>query len=581
MKKAAVLLTLGGIAALIVAACGGADPTATPVPTSTPLPTATPAPTAPPAPSVTPAPTATPRPVPTPTRTPIPPTSTPVKEQIKRGGTIRFYLPADLQTLDPTKIFAYTIWFSLDPIWSNLIKYKSEFWEQNEIVGDLADSWEVNDSGDVYTFKINPDARFQNVAPVNGRRLTAADVKWTFDLFRDEEYGSAFASRMALVKDVEAPDDNTVRLTLIKPANNLLPELAHVTTKIHAKELLDSDLFGEREGVIGSGAFMFEKWDTGSIVRAVRNPTYWKQGDDDKALPYVDAYEVIIIGDAQSHIANIRSGNIAFAGITGLTAALAGPLEGVAGIQRFPVHPMFIYCICFQSKSDPATNKTLRKALLKAVDLSVIMENANKAPEAPLESFVHSTNPNSLPQARLKELTKPDLDEAKRLLVEAGFADGLKVDMLVNNNSPPQNLQAAIVKQQWEAIGVEAEIVTGPPSLTYPKWYAGDWTTGVMPMGLTQDPIDMLKTDWLGGARAFYGYENAEVSAIVDKAQAEFDPTKLKQLLAQAQEIMWADAPGLPLSPGLRFQVQWEWLKGFQSNWSWGNMSLEFAWIDK
>ena len=598
---------LAGIAALIVAACGGSDATATPAPTAaaptatrpaaTPTPpAAAPTATQPPAPTAataTPVPsgpaptataTATPRPVPTPTPTPIPPTPTPVKELPKRGGTVRKYSPTDPPTLEISKIEHFAIWFSIDEAFSNLVQYRSDSYNQVEFSGDLADRWEVNSGGDVYTFFLNPNARWQNLPPLNGRPVTAADVKWTFELLMNPDYGSQMRSRVNVIKEITAVDDKTVQLKLVEPTNNILYDLAWVSTKIEAKEMFDQKLAGKEEGgVIGSGPFTFNRWEKGSVIRMRRSTNYWRNGVDAQALPYLDGYETVTIVDPQTHVAAMRAGQLDYGGITGFVSNQVGPLRNVPGLELFESHPGFIATLGFQHQAPPLNNLKLRQALMKAFDPYPLMRNGTQAPDAPLESFVYSTAGDmAYGQDKLKKLLSRDIEGAKKLFAESGVASGTALELLVVFNRSPYPEGSAILKQQWEELGLKINIFTGPDSETTGRQMANKFQLMISPLNLQADPIAQLRTQWRTEAgRNWYKYSNPAVDKLMDQAKAEFDRVKLKQILDQTQDLMWADVAGVPISPGVGFQAQWNRLKGFKNNFAWGDQGLKYAWLDR
>ncbi len=601
-----VLGALAGIAALTVAACGGSEATATPAPTAaaptatrpaaTPTPpqaapTATqpPAATAPTAtavpsgPAPTPTAAATPRPVPTPTPTPIPPTPTPVKELPKRGGTVRKYSPTDPPTLEISKLEHFAIWFSIDEAFSNLVQYKSDAYTQVEFIGDLADRWEVNSGGDIYTFFLNPNARWQNLPPLNGRPVTAQDVKWTFETLLNPDYGSQMRSRVNVIKEITAVNDKTVQLKLVEPTNNLLYDLAWVSTKIEAKEMFDQKLAGKEEGgVIGSGAFTFSRWEKGSVIRMRKSTNYWRNGVDGQALPYLDGYDTVTIPDPQTHTAALRAGQLEYAGITGLVVSQVGPLRNVPGLDLTSAHPGFIAGIGFQHQVPPLDNPKVRQALLKGFDPYPLMRNGTQAPDAPLESFVYSTAGDlAYSQDKLKNNMTRDVEGAKKLLAEAGVKN-LTLEMLILFNRSPYPEEAAIIKQQWEEIGVKVNIVTGPDSETTGRQSNSKFQVELYTMNLQADPIAQLRTQWRSDAgRNWNKYSNPQADKLMDQAKAEFDRAKLKQILDQAQDIMWADVAGIMLSPGVGWQVQWTRLKGFKNNFVWGDQGLKYAWLDR
>ncbi len=579
-----------GVLALIVSACGGgADPTAVPtaVPTATPRPTAVPTATAmmmeKPDATATPAPAATRPPVPTATPTVVP-TATPAGPTVKRGGTISFSMPTDPATLEVTKVETYTVYFNMDEIWSNLVQYKSDFYTQVEFIGDLADRWEVNEAGDKYTFFLNPNARWQNLPPLNGRKLTSADVKWSFELYLDPDYASQMRSRVAAIDTIDTPDDTTVVLNLTEPANNVLFDLAWPTPKIQARELIDQGLIGSEEGLIGSGPFIFEEWQKGSVVKMTRSTNYWKDGSDGRGLPYVDALSVLVIADPQTVSAALRTAKLDFANIVGVsTRAQADPLSEIDGLSVIPGHPGSIRVLWFRHDYKPLDNKLVRQALLKALDPVAIKRNALASPDMPLESFVYSTaGDRSLPQERLLEIQGVDVPAARALLAEAGFSDGFKIEVLAQGPSSPNPEIAALIQQQWQEVGITVSISAPSQSVFIPRRRNGDFHVASTFLNLQADPVAQLGTQMRTGAgRNYGGYSNPEADALMDKAKGEFDQAKLKEILYQAQEVLWEDVPAIPMSQGQSFQIQWDYLKGFKNNFAWGNQGLKFAWLDK
>jgi len=607
-KRLLMVGAILGVVAMVVAACGSeAAPTPRPTYTAVP-PTATAVPAAKPAAAkpaaakpAAPKPAATRRPVPTATPTSVPPTATAVKEQIKRGGTIRYYVAQDLQSLDPTKIEAFQIYFSMDEVWSNLIQYKSDTYTQVEFIGDLATDWKVSDSGDVYTFSLHPDARWQNIKPLNGRPLTATDVKWTFDLFRNPDYGSQMGARVNFIKEVKAINDKTVEITLTAPANNVLYDFAWVTTKMHARELApakyggptEDGLFGTEAGVVGTGPFVFDQWQRGSLIRSTKSNNYWVKGADGDALPYLDALEAVVILDGAVHVAAIRAGQLDFAGITGLNAKVSKPLAGVKGLELKGQHPMFCRILGINNERFPDVR--FRKALLLATDIVQIMRDANAAPDMGIETFSYTTTGDfSLPQARMKEIfgVKADaaaykaerakrIAEATALIKDLGMT-GKKIGLLNIFAGSPANEVMALWQQQLKGIGLNVFLETPPRSQSTARRAKGDYDLQVGTLNLQSDPIAIFNAQFRTGApRNYYRYNSDQVDGLIDQAKSEFDKSAAVKLLHQAQEIMLKDVASIPISPGFNMQATWLHIKGYKNNFAWGNQGLKFAWIDK
>ena len=584
-----VLIAVVGVLAMIVSACGGgADPTAVPttVPTATPAPTAVPTATAmmmeQPDATATPQPTATRPPVPTATPTVVP-TAMPAGPPVKRGGTVRFNMPFDPATLEVTKVETFTVFFQMDEIWSNLVQYKSDFYTQVEFIGDLAERWEVNDAGDKYTFFMNPNARWQNLPPLNGRKITSADVKYGYELFKDEEYKSQMRSRLRAIESIDTPDDSTLVLNLTEPASNVLFDLAWPTLKIHARELVDQGLIGTEEGLIGSGAFIFQEWQKGSVIKMARSTNYWRDGSDGTALPYLDSIESIIVADPITISAALGTNKLDFANITGIRKSQAEPLLENTSVEVIPGHSGSVRILWMKHDYEPFSHKLVRQAILKAVDPAEIKKAALEAEDMPLESFVYSTaGDKQLSQERLAEIQKQDFPAARALLAEAGFADGFDLEIIAQGNTSPSPEILALAQQNLKEIGLRVDILplsigdfgARRSNLNF-QMYSGS-------LNLQADPVSQLGSQFRTGAgRNYGGFSSAEADRLMDMAKAEFDQAKLKEILHQAQEVLWDEVPGIPLSPGISYQVQAVYLKGFKNNFAWGNQGLKFAWIDK
>ena len=102
--------------------------------------------------------------------------------------------------------------------------WDSDPYARNDLVPELAESWEISEDGLTYTFHVQEGIKFQNVAPVNGRVLTAHDAKFSFD--RYSEKGSPHRSNFLHVTSIEAADDATLVITLKQPTPDFIFPLA-------------------------------------------------------------------------------------------------------------------------------------------------------------------------------------------------------------------------------------------------------------------------------------------------------------------------------------------------------------------
>ncbi len=222
----------------------------------------------------------------------------------KRGGTL------SLRTWDPPHFdhilaHAYRTHVVITFTHSRLLKHKagpSVRPGSFQIEGDLAESWQqVNDT--TYVFKLRRGVRFHGKPPVNGRELTAEDVRYTFEYILADK-GSNVSMFKSIAK-VEATDRYTVRFTLKEPFAWFLDMIANpMAGAIIARESVEK--FGDlkkAEAVVGTGPWMLDSYRPNVGLTLVRNPNYFVSG-----LPYIDRVEMLVDEDNASRMAAFLAG---------------------------------------------------------------------------------------------------------------------------------------------------------------------------------------------------------------------------------------------------------------------------------
>ena len=223
----------------------------------------------------------------------------------KRGGTLSLRL-WDPPHFDPHLTISYKINVLYTFTHSRLLKHKAGAGVTPgtfPIEGDLAESW-TQPNETTYIFKLRKGVRWHNKPPVNGRELTADDVKYTFDRFVSEK-GNANRAMMAALDKVEVVDKYTVKFTLKEPYVWFLDMISNpMALAIIPKEAVEK--FGDLkkpESVIGTGPWMLDSYRPNVGATFVRNPSYFLPG-----LPYIDKVEVTIDEDNASRMAAFIAG---------------------------------------------------------------------------------------------------------------------------------------------------------------------------------------------------------------------------------------------------------------------------------
>src|SRR5436190_973300 len=218
----------------------------------------------------------------------------------KRGGTLALRT-WDPPHFDPFQTISYKTHIALSFTHSRLLKHKAGPQVapgQFIVEGDLAESWtQPNDT--TYVFKLRRGARWHNKPPVNGREVTAEDVKLSIERFMTVK-GNANAFMLQMVDRVETPDRLTVKITLKEPFAWFLDMLAYpLSVVVLAPECIDK--FGDLkkvESVVGTGPWMLDSYRPNVGLTFVRNPSYFIPG-----LPYIDRVEMTVDEDNASRIA--------------------------------------------------------------------------------------------------------------------------------------------------------------------------------------------------------------------------------------------------------------------------------------
>src|SRR5207248_5614209 len=223
----------------------------------------------------------------------------------KRGGTLALRT-WDPPHFDPFQTISYKTHIALSFTHSRLLKHKAgpqvapgTF----PVEGDLAESW-TQPNETTYVFKLRRGVRWHNKPPVNGRELTAEDVRYTVERFLTVK-GNANAYMLRSVDKVEAPDKYTVKFTLKEPFAWFLDMLANpMAVAIVAKEVVDK--YGDLkpwESVIGTGPWMLDSYRPNIGYTYVRHPAYFVAGQ-----PYIDRVEVTVDEDNASRTASFLAG---------------------------------------------------------------------------------------------------------------------------------------------------------------------------------------------------------------------------------------------------------------------------------
>jgi len=388
------------------------------------------------------------------------------QETPRRGGVFRIRGEDATTGFDPHLVVNHhRISTNLSFTHSRLVKIKagpSVVPGTQPIEPDLAESWsQPNDR--TYVFKLRKGVRWHPKPPVNGRELTADDVKYTYDRFLQVK-GNPNRSMLGHVEKIDVVDKYTVRFTLSEPFGWFLDYLANTVMWIIPREAVEQ--YGDlrrAESVIGTGPWMLERYEPNTRLIFVRNKDYFMPG-----LPYADGVEVTVDEDPSSRMASWIAGKYDFAPEYGqcvrrLDLPVAQQRRPGLKTQDFVV--LFGAFTAMKLDREPFRDVRVRRALGMSDDWKQILEtNAwslgkglpNPAVPAALREWAIPIDQLTPTGRRLYER---DVNESKRLLFEAGFPQGFKTTVEATLAWSPDYVDALQVSMRgWKDAGIDAEL---------------------------------------------------------------------------------------------------------------------------
>lgn len=234
------------------------------------------------------------------------------KNPPKAGGTLKTHIVQDATQWNPTDPAINTMSSPFQLFYNRLVKpdmsFEAAFAGKDNFFklflrDDLASTWEQPDEL-TYTFKLNPAVKFHDIAPMNGAAMTAEDVLYSFEAYKDPKA----IGQAAILRDVDtvtATDDHTVVVKMKQPASYFLYSLAGPLIMIFNKKAHMENPDVMKTTPLGTGPFILDKHEYRKSTTAKKNPNYFQPN-----RPYLDNLELYWMPDDATKIGALRSGQI-------------------------------------------------------------------------------------------------------------------------------------------------------------------------------------------------------------------------------------------------------------------------------
>jgi peptide/nickel transport system substrate-binding protein len=430
-----------------------------------------------------------------------------------------------------------------DLIYNGLVKYDKDL----NLVGDLAESWEVSSDGLTITFHLRHGVRWHD-----GTSFTAEDVLFGFRTITNPKTPTAYAGDYLEVKRAEVLDSYTFRVTYGKPFapglttwGNLVVLPKHL---LEGQDITKSKLTREP---VGTGPYKLKQWLTQEKIVLESNHDYFE------GRPYIDGYIYRIIPDPATMFLELKAGGVDWMGLTPIQ--YRRQTDDPAFERQFHKYkylPFSYTYLGYNLLSPLFQDKRVRQAISYAIDkeeiIKVVLLGLGEISTGPYKPGAWYYNP------QVKHYPY-NPDRAKELLREAGWRDSdgdsildkdgepFEFTILLNWGNQSRLNSAEIIQWRLGQIGIKVKLRVMEWASFINEYIDKKrfeavilgWSTGLDP-----DQYDIWhssKTDYK--ELNFISYQNKEVDKLLEKARRSFDREERKRYYFRFQEILAEEQP--------------------------------------
>lgn len=442
------------------------------------------------------------------------------------GGALKISVNITPQVLNPMLVRTNPEYMIAEMLYSGLTTLGHDMSAQP----DLATGWTTNDDASTWTFTLRSDARFSNGEPV-----TPADVVASFTKLLDPETAAPGRRNLGPIVAVTEGDGNTVVFTTDGPFADLPVALTYPTAKILPASVIANDFESLAQTPVGSGPFRLAEFNPDQSAILERRDDYFIDGQ-----PYLDSVEVLTFPDAAGSTAALLAGEVDM-----MLEVQPTDFERIAaadGIDGLRTPSGRFLDVVMDTQVKPWSDPRVRQALAMSVDREAMVELVAEGYGTPGNDSPVNTAYAYFADGPAKTYNPA---AAKALLAEAGYPDGLALELVASEKPGYRSAMAVVLREMARPAGFDISVRTmDHPTYLDQVWKKGPFYVGFYNMQPTEGTIfNLLFTSHASWNET--KWNNSAFDALVGEADRTVDTARRTELYGQAQAMMREEVPAL------------------------------------
>jgi len=444
----------------------------------------------------------------------------------------------DFSFMDPALITNSNDYAIAANIYSGLLKYNLKTMEPEP---DLARSWSVSSGGLTYSFQLRNDVQWHK----GYGKFTAKDVKYSFDRIIDNRAKSRYRTDFSNVREVEVVDDLTVKIHMKSPDMSFIRKVLYYRPGYIVNQKAIETLGAKyNSSPIGTGPFVFERWDPGSKTILVANKNYFL------GPPKLQKATFLVVNDESVAQLALEKGELDLVVFQSLD-----PLDSLKKSREvrdkkiiLDVEPeLNVTFLSINNCRKPFDDIRVRQALHMAINKDDLIAAAYGGAAPKAANFL---NPRFFGHKSSVKTYDYNSSRAKKLLAEAGYPNGFETSLLYHPQEPWKHY-APVVQEQLRQIGIRVKLNMLDRATVEQLRQKNDFELMYGSVSRPPDPDIMFSTYLLSSNSPYpnyFCYKNKEVDNLIALGNREPNTEKRKNLYYKIQDIVAEETPVVPIS---------------------------------